>query len=204
MKTKKKILTVLAIVGCAILLVAGSIAGTVAYLTATDSVTNTFTVGNVSITLDESDASAADPATAPRVKANTYHLVPNGTYDKDPTIHLAAKSDACYLFVKVVNNIQGAEKSGATSVANQMAANNWVALAGEENVYVYTVSGSSVVATSDSVQDFVVFEHITIDAEIENTALAAYQNKTIEVTAYAVQAAGFASAADAWDATFGA
>ena len=43
MKNAKKVLL---LVLCAVLLVGASVAGTVAYLTATDSVENTFTVGN--------------------------------------------------------------------------------------------------------------------------------------------------------------
>ena len=49
MKKSKAILMAL----CAVLLVAASVMGTLAYLTSTDTVTNTFTVGNVQIKLDE-------------------------------------------------------------------------------------------------------------------------------------------------------
>ena len=49
MKSKKKVfVTVL----CAVLLVAASVLGTMAYLTSNDEVVNTFTVGNVQIKLD--------------------------------------------------------------------------------------------------------------------------------------------------------
>ena len=52
MKTARKaILLVL----CVILLVVASVMGTLAYLTDTEAVTNTFTVGKVGITLDETD-----------------------------------------------------------------------------------------------------------------------------------------------------
>ena len=61
MKTKSKVL--LGISG-ALLLVAGSVAGTLAFLTASDSVTNVFTIGKVALTLDEavvdSDGKAVD------------------------------------------------------------------------------------------------------------------------------------------------
>lgn len=46
----KKTLTVIIAL---VLVVVMSVAGTVAYLTSSDTVTNTFTVGNVEITLDE-------------------------------------------------------------------------------------------------------------------------------------------------------
>ena len=51
MKTKRKALLLSL---CAVLLVVASVMGTMAYLTSTSAtVTNTFTVGNVGITLDE-------------------------------------------------------------------------------------------------------------------------------------------------------
>ena len=40
---------------CAVLLVAASVLGTAAYLTSTESVTNTFSVGQVKITMDEAN-----------------------------------------------------------------------------------------------------------------------------------------------------
>lgn len=52
MKTRSKALLLSL---CAVLLVAASVFGTMAYLTSNDSVVNTFTVGSVSITLDEAD-----------------------------------------------------------------------------------------------------------------------------------------------------
>ena len=198
MKTKKKILTVLAIVGCAILLVAGSIAGTVAYLTATDSVTNTFTVGNVSITLDEAPVDANGKETAgERVKANTYHLVPNGTYDKDPTVTVAANSDECYLFVKVVNPLAGVE--GATTIAAQLEANGWDVFDATNGIYVYEAA----VVKSANATSIILFETVTIGANVTNDQLKALgSNNQVVITAYAVQTAGFASAEAAWNATF--
>ena len=51
----KKFMKALAILACAILLVIATIAGTVAYLTDTATVENTFTAGKVDITLDEAN-----------------------------------------------------------------------------------------------------------------------------------------------------
>ena len=66
MKTKSKALLLTL---CAVLLVAASVMGTMAYLTSTDKVENTFTVGNVTITLDEAkvntDGTPAAPAERP-------------------------------------------------------------------------------------------------------------------------------------------
>ncbi|MBQ2690781.1 MAG: hypothetical protein IJF53_01345 [Clostridia bacterium] len=86
--TKKALLMTL----CAVMLVAASVMGTMAYLTSTTGVvTNTFTVGKVGITLDEAKVTeygVKDGDT--RVMANTYKLVPGHTYVKDPTVHVAA------------------------------------------------------------------------------------------------------------------
>ena len=87
MKKKTKALM---LVLCAVLLVTASVLGTMAYLTSTDEVVNTFTVGQVAITLDEAkvnpDGTAVTPAE--RVKANAYHLLPGHAYTKDPTVHV--------------------------------------------------------------------------------------------------------------------
>ncbi|MBQ3062404.1 MAG: hypothetical protein IJD03_01960, partial [Clostridia bacterium] len=95
--TKKALLMTL----CAVMLVAASVMGTMAYLTSTTGVvTNTFTVGKVGITLDEAKVTeygVKDGDT--RVMANTYKLVPGHTYVKDPTVHVAADSEESYLFV---------------------------------------------------------------------------------------------------------
>ena len=80
MKTKSKALLLTL---CAVLLVAASVLGTMAYLTSTDTVTNTFTVGKVEIKLDETDVTNPN---GPRVKANSYKLMPGTTYTKDPTV----------------------------------------------------------------------------------------------------------------------
>ena len=55
MKTRSKALLLTL---CAVLLVAATIFGTMAYLTSTDTVTNTFTVGKVNIKLDEAKANS--------------------------------------------------------------------------------------------------------------------------------------------------
>ena len=72
----------------AIVLVATSVLGTLAYLTSQDTVVNTFTVGQVDIKLDEAkvDENGEEIQGADRVKTNNYHLVPGMTYTKDPTM----------------------------------------------------------------------------------------------------------------------
>lgn len=103
MKTKSKALLLTL---CAVLLVAASVLGTMAYLTSTDTVTNTFTVGKVEIKLDEAKVTADGIPVegAARVTANSYKLMPGTTYTKDPTVTVKAGSEESYVRMKVTFN----------------------------------------------------------------------------------------------------
>ena len=187
MKTKNKALL---LSFCAVLLVAASVLGTVAYLTfTTETVENTFTVGNVAITLDEAKVDVygvKDGNT--RVTENNYKLIPGHTYVKDPTVHVTAGSEKCWLFVKVVDEIAAIQDT--TTVAAQMTANKWTAVAGAEGVYAY----ESIVDAGTAAQDVKVFDNFKIKG---NADVADYTRKTITIQAYAIQADGFGTAAAA-------
>ena len=217
MKKSKAILMAL----CAVLLVAASVMGTLAYLTSTDEVVNTFTVGKVKITLDEAkvnvngqklnvhgDVYAEDGSVelAARVQENDYKLMPGHEYVKDPIVHVDKNSENCYLFVKVVNEIDTIE--AAPTIADQMKANGWTRVSGTSNVYAY----KDVVSAGANVD---VFKTFTISGTVTNDDLAGtpavegpdsvitpgkpgYKDAQIVVTAYAIQADGFSSAAEAW------
>lgn len=180
MKNAKKILALLM---CAVLLVGASIAGTVAYLTDTDNVvTNTFTVGKVVITLDEVPVNEYGvPVAGDRVTANTYKLVPGHTYTKDPTIHVDTASEPCYLFVKIENGIN-ATLAGQTGWTNIEGTNFW--------------KYSEIVAPGGNV---VVFNSFTYSNTVTDTTSDAANE--IKVTAYAIQADGFANVDAAWTAS---
>lgn len=91
---------------CAVLLVAASVLGTMAYLTDSKDVKNTFTVGNVSIDLDEAKVNTDGTVVtgADRVKTNSYKLLPGHTYTKDPTVTVLAPSVESYVRMKVTFN----------------------------------------------------------------------------------------------------
>ena len=112
---KKKLLSLV----CVLLLVVGAVFGTYAYLTAQDSVTNTFTVGKVGLDLDEAyvdeygrplteDGVVADKGdTIHRVHdGNDYKLMPGHTYVKDPTVTVTKNSEESYVrMIVTVNDI---------------------------------------------------------------------------------------------------
>lgn len=187
MRTKTK---ALALALCAVLLVVTTVFVTMAFLTSKDTVTNTFTVGKVTITLDEADVNNDGTYVSnkdARVDANEYKLIPGHTYIKDPTIHVADDSEECWLFVKVENGLANAEAEGATSIESQMAAKGWTKV-DDTDVYAYAtkqVAGA----------DVVVFDNFKIAG---TTDVSQYEDAEIVVTAYAIQADGFATAAAAW------
>lgn len=184
MKTKAKVLVTAL---CAVLLVAVSVFGTIAYLTGKDTVTNTFTVGSVNITLDEAEVNPDGTVKSnSRVKANTYHLLPGHSYVKDPTVHVGANSEDCWIFVKLDNGLKSIVAD--TSIEAQMTANGWTLIDAANHVYAYR----NTVSAGD---DITVFESFTLKGDAE---VSGYANAKIEVIAYAVQADGFSTAEAAW------
>lgn len=206
MKTKNKAL-LLAL--CAVLLVTASVLGTMAYLTSTDKVENTFTVGSVAITMDEKDVDDSTP-NADRDTKNSYKLLPGHEYKKDPTIHVDANSEDCFLFVKVENDIVAIEsQEEGESVAAQMIANGWktVKVKGQTGIYVYVgkTAGATDPATVVKKMNVPVFDKLVIAGDsVNNDTLKEYASKNITVTAYAVQKDGFEdkTPADIWTTAF--
>lgn len=188
MKSKKK---VLALVACAVLLVVGSVMGTMAWLTDDSNVaTNTFSVGNVTITLDETDVDEYGVATGdPRDTANSYKLIPGHTYVKDPIVHVQASSEPCWIFVKITDEI--ADIQDTVTVKDQMLANNWTLIDESKGIY----ANKSIIDARTAAQDVSTFSYFKV---LSNADVEKYNGKTITVQAYAVQADGFATYTDAW------
>ena len=155
----------------------------------TGTITNTFTAGNVKITMDEAkvDLYGVKVGNTRVSDKNEYKLIPGHKYTKDPTIYVDENSESCWLFVKVENGI--AEIEGGTKIADQLVTNGWTALAGEDNVYYHAIADKNATVK--------VFESFTIktDANVD-----AFKTAEIAVTAYAVQAEGFDTPDAAWDA----
>lgn len=97
---KKKTILVAAI---AVMLVAALVVGgTLAYFTDTKTADNVFTVGNVAITLDETDVNDPD---GERVTSNEYTgVLPGIQYKKDPVVTNTGNTDAYVRAVVTVEN----------------------------------------------------------------------------------------------------
>lgn len=165
----------------AVALVCVSVFSTIAYLSESAAVSNTFTVGNVSIEMFESPVNAdgqIDPALKEAFQAataytkktsdgNSYHLVPGKTFDKDPSVYVKADSEDCYIFIKVRNQIRPIEygnnlsqgstaPEGKKTMRQQVEAAGWkeiYKISADESIYVYKGTVDLTNGTTDNTDD---------------------------------------------------
>lgn len=173
---------VLAMAVALTLIIGGIIGGSVAWLTAkTDPVVNTFTVGDINITLDESENL-------------DLKMVPGKTITKDPKVTVESGSEACWLFVKI-------EKSTnyGTYLEDPILAEGWEALTGVDGVYYRKVDA----ATAATGAEFAVLKdnevkvkNTVTKSNMETAKIAA---PTLTFTAYAVQSDNVVDAKTAWN-----
>ena len=209
MKTKSKALLLSL---CAVLLVVASVMGTMAYLTSTDKVENTFTVGSVSIKLDEAKANTDGTLVegAARVKANSYKLLPGHTYNKDPMVTVLDGSESSYIKMTVTFSKASAldaifAPTGAelTSIFNGYDAANWIYkgntkdATADTRTYEFWYKETVGAPDSDVALD-ALFDSITVPGTITKDQLASIEGMTITINAYAIQADGFKDATEAW------
>lgn len=211
-KTNKKSLRL--IVACVALLLAVSVAGTIAYLTdKTDAVTNTFTVGKL---LDDPDDfvllehEAADDDSdgvytlddSSEVTENEYTVLPGVNLPKDPFVRTdeALKLDA-YVFVEVVKS-----DDFGTALTCTVDTDNWTLLTGATGpnggeVYFMAANngiapaGSALAAVSILKDNQIVVANATFTTDAE--AEAAFGG-SVSFYGYMIQAGGFTSASAAW------
>lgn len=197
---KKKLTTVLAIV----LVVALSVAGTYAYLTAqTDQVKNTFTAAGLAseFSLDESKANQQPDGSytldvSTRVQENTYSVVPTVTLKKDPTVHVTLeKNVGAYVFLAVDNNLGNGLTATIDSTWTALNTTYTDAQGVEWTMYYKQLEGSATPAQVDinvlAGQQIVVGDTVADDCG------------NIVFNAYLTQSAGFTSALDAWNNSWG-
>lgn len=215
MKTRNKVLTLSL---SAVLLVAASVLGTMAYLTSTQSVMNTFTVGKVGITLDERDTDDSTADTE-RDQANIYKLIPGSEYVKDPTIHMNEDSEDAYLFVTVANGIEDIEAETGTmkadghtlykTIADQMEELGWKKATDTENTTYYYKENAVKAEDGKNVEVFSEFmisgevlggSKNDTGADLSKKYIGDYSDAEIVVNAYAIQKENFVTAEAAWNA----
>lgn len=213
MKKKLLIMSVAMVLVCAF-----AVGMTIAYLTDHETVTNTFTVGNVQIKLDEAKVNPDGTPVqgAERVKANSYKLIPGHTYTKDPMVTVLSGSEESFIKMTVTFSNSAEldaifDPTGADllKIFNGYDSANWTYKGNTENTtantrtyeFWYKEVVPAVAATDADVALDALFDSITVPHTITNDQLATIQGMTITVNAYAIQADGFGGNADAaWKA----
>ena len=172
------------------------IGGTLAWLvTETDPVVNTFTYGDINITLHETGTNKdgdSDPNT------NTYPMVPGHTITKDPKATFKAGSENAWLFVKLEKT------ANFDDFMTYEIASGWTALDNVDGVYYREVSKSDADAEFTVIKDNTVTVKGEVTKEMLNAldANGASNYPKLIVTAYAVQRDNnIATASDAWAKT---
>lgn len=178
----------------ALALIVGVAGGaTFAWLTAkSDTVVNTFTYGDINITLAEKTGS-------------DYKIIPGVDIKKDPLVTVLAKSEACWLFVKVEEKnwpeFADGEGENAVRKVNYDIADGWTKGDGTiipANVYYREVAADA------ADQEFPVLKdnEITVSetlTKIDISGILTTKPK-LSITAYAIQKDGMDTAEKAWAA----
>jgi len=175
------------------------VGGTIAWLTdKTETITNTFTVGNVNIDLTE--------ATKTNVLNGTdyqFKMVPGEDITKDPKVTVEGGSEACYLFVKPTESANLDTFITYTIGVCEDGENTWAGIDtdedGNDDVYFIEVGASE----DDQVFNVLEGNKVTVNGSVTqanmNDLTTNGNNPTLSFTAYAVQKVGFANAEAAWE-----
>ncbi len=187
----KKKITAIALVVC--LVAVAVVGGSLAYFTDEEKATNTFTVGNVDITLTE-----------PKWVEEKATLIPGREIAKDPTITVTASSQRAYTFLKVqlsedfmklLQTYYGENYNFATNYAEVVR--DWIVL---PEGYAPKVMSSDlsagyvilgVLSPKDPGESVVYFEGVKIPAGVKGEMIDPEGEYEIYLTAYAIQAEGF-------------
>jgi len=212
MKLKQRVL-----IACLSLIAITSTIITFALLTfKTDTIVNTFTVGEVSLKLDETDVdeNGIPIPNADRVTGNEYKLIPGKTYVKDPTLTVLSGSEPSYvrLLVTITKAKEIKEVFGSDFLPENYVTgwdkNKWISTSIKENQdnsityefrYFEPVSGK----VNDQKQDVVLtalFNSFTVPTKLTGEDLKKIKDFEIKVVGHGIQATGFKSAQEAWTA----
>lgn len=163
-----------------VLIVGISVGGTLAWLTATTGpVVNTFTVGDINITLAETKSD--------------FKMVPGNIIEKDPKVTVLKDSEACWLFVKI-------EKStNLGDFITYTVADGWTPLTGVDGVYYREVSATTA-NTEFSVlaNDQVTVKDTVTKAMMNGLKVQGATQPTLTFTAAAIQKDNTGTAAEAY------
>ena len=182
----------------------------------TDTVINTFTVGQVHLKLDETDVSelGVPIEDAQRVLGNEYKLIPGRTYVKDPTATVLAGSEDSYvrLLVTITKTNELKEILGENFLPENYVTGwdktKWISTSIKENndnsityeFRYYKLANGFIDGIKQDVVLEPLFTNFTAPSALKNEDLKEIEGFEIKVVGHAIQADGFTSADEAWAA----
>lgn len=182
MNTTKKL--VIAVIALSLALIC-AVGGTLAFLVAeSNSVVNTFTYGNITLTVTETKGEQKENV---REFAN---VIPGSVVEKDPTVTVKGNSEDCYVYVMIIDGLNIPSRERVSFNVNQ----DWEKINdhSEENLVYTLYKYKSKVEKSSDDQDLIpVFNKVKFDESLNNDDLNALKQKsytTITIKAFAHQA----------------
>ena len=178
---KKTLITVLVTV----LVCCTAFGVTYAYLMdKTAPIVNTFTVGDISITL-------AETGTDENNRTQSFKMVPGNEITKDPNVTVSADSENCWLFVKVE------ESNNPTKYLEYSIDSGWTPLEGKTGVYYREIDTAEEKGIALSV---LTGDKVIVKSTLTKDDLATAKNAQPQLTftAYAVQKDNVDSVSAAW------
>lgn len=181
------------LIGALALIICSTIGGTLAWMfDKTDPVINTFTVGDIKITLTEPDTEQDDDP-----DNNSYSFYPDAEISKEAIVTVKAGSEDCWLFVKVE------ESDNFDDFMEYAMADGWSKVTAQNDG---SVIWSRKVSNADSDQTFLVLKDgkVTVKDGVTQAQLDELTEETyptLKFTAYAVQLSDGSdelTAAQAW------
>ena len=208
---KKKITAIFLCVALVAIAIAGA---SLAYFTDTKTATNTFTMGDVKIKLDETNVNDLN---GDRVTRNDYNVYPGAAVTKDPIVHNVGKNGAYIRATVNVSNwmnlvsayypdfeatFPNDDYKAALGLLVGDLGEGW-SVVGVEAGDVFTIGQFDVkfilkydgVLAADA-DTTAMFQTVTIPAGIDNDNASSFNE--VKVVAQAIQADGF----DTWEAAF--
>lgn len=170
-----KMRKILAMVMALALTAALAVGGTLAYLTSTtQQIENVFSVGNITATLAETVAN------------NGFKIVPGNTEKKDPTITIEEKSEKCYVYAYIDNQLLLTDGTVASSV--NINTSDWIRIEGTTNNGKALYRYKEIVDAATADQVLPVFTQVTYLGDVINDQnIDQLKDKTITVQGYAYQ-----------------
>lgn len=204
-RRNRRIRNLLLVISMMMVVAMASVGVTVAWLTdSTDAVVNTFTAGDINITLQEHSynpqSNTLNMTSAVVTQNSNYKIVPGLNLPKDPYITVKANSEACWLFVEITQSANWLPEMtwDVDNTVQYGAETAWAKVDGEDNVYYIKVNATNVDTSFNVLKD----KQIVVDGagltKAELDALTA--SPTLTFRAYACQQEQVTTLAAAWEA----